>query len=226
MFWFWDSTIILLIPAFLLTIYAQFAVKGAYKKWSKVRSSVGMTGAQVAVNLLQKNGIFDVDVEEVQGTLSDHYDSRHKKLRLSSDVYHGSSLASLAVAAHETGHAIQHSKQYAPLNIRQAIFPVASIGSSWGIWLFIAGLFFSSFSFLMDVGIILFTGAVLFQIVTLPVEFNASNRALAQLTTGGYLRTEEISGAKKVLNAAALTYVAAAAMSILQLIRLLILREE
>ena len=187
MFWFWDSTIILLIPAFLLTIYAQFAVKGAYKKWSKVRSSVGMTGAQVAVNLLQKNGIFDVDVEEVQGTLSDHYDSRHKKLRLSSDVYHGSSLASLAVAAHETGHAIQHSKQYAPLNIRQAIFPVASIGSSWGIWLFIAGLFFSSFSFLMDVGIILFTGAVLFQIVTLPVEFNASNRALAQLTTGGYL---------------------------------------
>ncbi len=226
MFLLWDWTLILLIPAFLLTIYAQFAVKGAYAKWSKVRSSAGVNGAQVATRLLQKNGIFDVDVEEVQGRLSDHYDSRHKKLRLSSDVYHGTSLASLAVAAHETGHAIQHSKQYAPLNIRQAIFPVASIGSTWGIWLFIAGLFFSSFSFLMDVGIILFTGAVLFQIVTLPVEFNASNRALAQLTTGGYLRTEEIGGAKKVLNAAALTYVAAAAMSILQLLRLLILRGD
>ncbi len=226
MFWFWDPTFFLLIPAFLLTIYAQFAVKGAYNKWSKVRSSAGINGAQVATSLLQKNGIFDVDVEEVQGTLSDHYDSRHKKLRLSSDVYHGTSLASLAVAAHETGHAIQHSKQYAPLNIRQAIFPVANIGSTWGIWLFIAGLFFSSFSFLMDIGIVLFTGAVLFQIVTLPVEFNASSRALAQLTTGGYLRTDEINGAKKVLNAAALTYVAAAAMSILQLLRLLILRGD
>ncbi|MBN1560562.1 zinc metallopeptidase [candidate division KSB1 bacterium] len=221
-----DKTLILLIPAIILSIYAQFAIRSSYAKWSKIRSSTGMTGAQVAKQLLRQNGINDVTVEEVGGALSDHYDSRAKKVRLSSDVYHSNSLAALGVAAHETGHAIQHAKSYAPLNIRQALFPVASIGSTWGFWIFLIGMFVSSFGFLMDIGILLFAGATAFQIVTLPVEFNASNRALAQLSSGGYLRTDEISGAKKVLNAAALTYVAAAAMSVLTLVRLLILRGD
>jgi len=224
MFWPIDGTIILLVPAIVLSIYAQFAIRSAYAKWSKVHSAAGMTGKQVAESLLRQNNIYDVDVEEVAGKLSDHYDSRAKKVRLSSAVYGSTSLAALGVAAHETGHAIQHATEYAPLNIRQALFPVANIGSRWGFWLFLIGMFISSFSFLMDIGIVLFAGAVLFQIVTLPVEFNASRRALLQLSNGGYLRVEEISGAKKVLNAAALTYVAAAAMAILQLIRLLLIR--
>ncbi len=224
MFWPLDGTIILLIPAIALSIYAQFAIRSAYAKWSKVHSSVGMTGRQVAENLLRQNNIFDVEVEEVGGTLSDHYDSRAKKIRLSSEVYRSTSLAALGVAAHETGHAIQHATAYAPLNVRQSLFPVANIGSTWGFWLFLIGMFVSSFNFLMDIGILLFAGAVLFQIVTLPVEFNASSRAMAQLSNGGYLRADEISGAKKVLNAAALTYVAAAAMAILQLVRLLLIR--
>lgn len=221
-----DSTLMLLIPAIILSIYAQFAIRNAYSKWSKVRSSLGMNGAQIAKRLLQQNGIYDVDVEEVGGRLSDHYDSRAKKVRLSSDVYHSTSLAALSVAAHETGHAIQHATSYAPLNIRQSLFPIASFGTNWGIWIFFIGMFISSFSFLMDIGIVLFAGAVIFQIVTLPVEFNASHRALAQLSNGGYLRTDEINGAKKVLNAAALTYVAAAAVSVLHLLRLLILRGD
>jgi Zn-dependent membrane protease YugP len=145
-----------LIPAIILSLYAQFAIKSSYAKWSRVRSSLGMTGAQVAQRLLQQNGINDVLVEEVGGTLSDHYDSRAKKVRLSSDVYHSTSLAALGVAAHETGHAIQHAVNYSPLNIRQALFPVASFGSQWGFWIFIIGMFVSSFSFLMDVGILLF----------------------------------------------------------------------
>ena len=190
-----------------------------------VRSSMGMTGAQIAQRLLQQNGIYDVDVEQVGGTLSDHYDSRAKKVRLSTDVYNSSSLAAISVAAHETGHAIQHATDYAPLSIRQSLFPVASIGSSWGFWLFVIGMFVA-IEPLQTIGIILFAGAVAFQIVTLPVEFNASSRAMAQLSNGGYLRTDEINGAKKVLNAAALTYVAAAAMAILNLIRLLILRGD
>jgi Zn-dependent membrane protease YugP len=221
-----DGTLILLVPAIILSIYAQFAIRSSYSKWSKVRASLGMTGAQVAQRLLQQNGIYDVDVEEVGGTLSDHYDSRNKKVRLSNGVYNSSSLAAVSVAAHETGHAIQHATSYAPLSIRQSLFPIASIGTSWGMWIFIIGLFMSSFPILMDIGIVLFTGAVLFQIVTLPVEFNASNRALAQLSNGGYLRAEEMTGAKKVLNAAALTYVAAAAVSVLHLVRMLLLRGD
>jgi uncharacterized protein len=224
MFWPIDGTIILLIPAIILSIYAQFAIRSAYSKWSKVRSSAGMTGRQVAENLLRQNNIYDVEIEQVEGKLSDHYDSKAKVIRLSTDVYASSSLAAIGVAAHETGHAIQHATAYAPLNVRQSLFPVANIGSRWGFWLFLIGMFVSSFSFLMDIGIIFFAGAVLFQIVTLPVEFNASSRALAQLSTGGYLRVDEISGARRVLNAAALTYVAAAAMALLQLIRLVLIR--
>lgn len=219
-------TILLLIPAFIFTIIAQIRVKSTFSKMSKIRASSGLTGRQVAEDLLRRNNIHDVQVEKVSGNLSDHYDSKKKVLRLSEGVYDSSSLAALGVAAHETGHAIQDAKAYAPLNIRHMIFPVASFGSKWGLWLFIIGLFISQFQFLMDVGILLFAGAVLFHLVTLPVEFNASSRALAQLSNGGYLRKEEINGARSVLNAAALTYVAAAAMAILQLIRLLILRDE
>jgi uncharacterized protein len=218
-----DSTMIMLIPALILSIYAQFKVKSAFAAMSKIRSASGLTGAQAAKSLLQRNGINDVIVEEVKGNLTDHYDSRSKKLRLSTDVYNSTSLAALGVAAHETGHAIQHHTSYVPLNIRQSVFPVANIGSSLGIPLFFIGLILS-FKPLLDIGIIVFAGAVLFHIVTLPVEFNASSRALAQLSSGGYLRADEISGARKVLNAAALTYVAAAAMAVIQLLRLVLLR--
>ena len=220
---FFDSTMILILPALALTIYAQFKVKSAFTQMSKVRSASGLTGADVAKSLLKRNSIYDVAVEEVSGNLTDHYDSKAKKLRLSSDVYHSSSLAALGVAAHETGHAIQHKMSYAPLNVRQSIFPVANLGSSMGIPLFIGGLIFSIRP-LLDLGIIVFTGAVVFHIVTLPVEFNASSRAMAQLSSGGYLKAEEVAGAKKVLNAAALTYVAAAAMAVLQLVRLILIR--
>lgn len=219
-----DTTMIILIPAFILSLYAQYAVRSAYAKWSRVPSSSGMTGAQAAKNLLLRNGISDVEVEPVAGTLTDHYDPRAKKLRLSSENYSGTSLASIAVAAHETGHAIQHATAYAPLGIRNAIFPLANFGSTWGIWLFFIGLFVSAFRVLMDIGILLFGGAVLFQVITLPVEFNASRRALVQLANNGYLKQHEIEGAQQVLKAAALTYVAAAAMAILQLLRLLLIR--
>ncbi|MDZ7315147.1 MAG: zinc metallopeptidase [candidate division KSB1 bacterium] len=219
-----DATMIILIPAFILSLYAQYAVRSAYAKWSRVPSSSGMTGAQAAKNLLLRNGISDVEVEPVAGTLTDHYDPRAKKLRLSSENYSGTSLASIAVAAHETGHAIQHATSYAPLGFRNAIFPLANFGSTWGIWLFFIGLFVSAFRVLMDIGILLFGGAVLFQVITLPVEFNASRRALVQLAGNGYLKQHEIEGARQVLKAAALTYVAAAAMAILQLIRLLMIR--
>ncbi|MDZ7369843.1 MAG: zinc metallopeptidase, partial [candidate division KSB1 bacterium] len=140
-----DTTMIILIPAFILSLYAQFAVRSAYAKWSRVPSSSGMTGAQAAKSLLLRNGISDVEVEPVAGTLTDHYDPRAKKLRLSSENYSGTSLASIAVAAHETGHAIQHATSYAPLGFRNAIFPLANFGSTWGIWLFFIGLFVSAF---------------------------------------------------------------------------------
>jgi len=222
---FFDSTMILILPALALTIYAQFKVKNVFAKMSKIRSASGLTGAEVAKSLLKRNSIYDVTVEEVSGNLTDHYDSKARKLRLSSDVYHSTSLAALGVAAHETGHAIQHKLSYVPLNLRQSIFPVANIGSSLGIPLFFIGFIFSMRP-LLDIGILVFSGAVLFHIVTLPVEFNASRRAMAQLSSGGYLRADEIAGARKVLDAAALTYVAAAAMAVLQLIRLILLRGD
>lgn len=226
MFFFSPMDLVLLVPALILTLYAQAKVKSAFDKMSQVRSASGMTGAQVAQSLLQRNQLYDVNVEEVGGKLSDHYDPRTKTVRLSSDVYRSSSLAALGVAAHETGHAIQHHKAYAPLNWRSTLFPVANIGSTAAFPLFLIGMFIPAFDFLIDVGIVLFAGAVLFQLVTLPVEFNASSRAMAQLGNGGYLRTDEISGAKKVLDAAALTYVAAAAVSVMQLIRLLLIRGD
>ena len=223
MMWFWDPTMILLFPALALAIYAQMKVRSAFNKYSQYRNARGMTGYQAAVELLNINGLTDVDVEEVPGTLSDHYDPRVKKVRLSSENYRGTSLASMAVAAHEVGHAIQHATGYVPLQLRHAILPVTNLGSWLAFPLFFIGLFLRT-PFLMDLGILFFAGVVIFHLVTLPVEFNASNRALGQLESHGFLLREEVVGAKKVLNAAALTYVAATAMAAMQLLRLLLLR--
>lgn len=220
---FWDPTYILLIPALILAIWAQAKVQSAYRKFSKIRNARGMTGYQAALELLNINGLNGVKVEEVPGSLTDHYDPRDKTVRLSTDNYRNSSLASVSVAAHEVGHAIQHATGYFPLQIRASILPVTNFGSWLAFPLFIIGFFLRT-PFLMDLGILFFSGVVLFHVVTLPVEFNASHRALAQLGTHGFLTREEVTGAKKVLNAAALTYVAAAAMAALQLVRLLILR--
>jgi hypothetical protein len=219
----WDPTMILIIPALILAIYAQFKVKNTYAKFSQIYNARRMTGKQAAIELLSMNGISDVEVEATEGTLSDHYDPRIKKVRLSLANYQGASLASLAVAAHEVGHAIQHHKNYFPLQIRHAILPVTNFGSWLAFPLFFIG-FLMQTPFLMDLGIVLFAGVVVFHLVTLPVEYNASNRALLQLESHGFLSTQEVGGAKKVLNAAALTYVAATAMALLQLVRLLLIR--
>lgn len=226
MFFFSPMDIALLLPALALSLYAQARVQSAFRKMSQVRSASGMTGAEVAESLLRRNQLYDVAVEEVGGTLTDHYDPRSKTVRLSREVYRSNSLAALGVAAHETGHAIQHHVAYAPLSWRSALFPVVSFGSTAAFPLFFIGLIIPAFSFLIDVGIIFFAGVVLFHLVTLPVEFNASSRAMAQLSSGGYLSAAEVGGARKVLNAAALTYVAAAAMAILQLVRMLMIREN
>lgn len=220
-----DATFILLIPAIILSLYAQFKVQSTFNKFVNVNASSGMTGAEVARRLLDENHLSDVPVELTPGTLSDHYDPRSRVLRLSPEVYHGRSLASFGVAAHETGHAVQHAHAYFPLTLRNGIFPVANLGSQLGFFLFFIGLFFTQSSFLVDLGIVLFSFFVFFTVLTLPVEFNASNRAMAMLTEGGFLeRGSEESGARKVLNAAALTYVAAAATAILQLVRMLLIR--
>ncbi len=215
----------LLLPAIALALYAQFKVKSTYERYSRVRAAAGLTGAQVAAHMLQANGIRDVNVEETGGMLSDHYDPRKKVLRLSSGVYHSDSIAAVGVAAHEAGHAAQHASGYLPLRLRHSIVPLANFGSTLAIPLFLAGLVFGA-PRLMDLGILLFSGAVLFQVVTLPVELNASRRALAQLRSGRFLREEEVSGARQVLSAAALTYIAATAVAVVHLLRLLMLRSS
>jgi len=222
---FYDWTMILLLPAVILSLYAQFKVQSTFNKYLKINAHTGMTGAQVARDLLDQNHLADVPVELTSGNLSDHYDPRSRVLRLSPEVYHGRSLASLGVAAHETGHALQHAHAYIPLSFRNNVFPVANIGSQLGFFLFFLGFIFGGNSFMIDLGIILFSFFVFFTVLTLPVEFNASNRAMIMLTEAGYLqRGGEEAGARKVLQAAALTYVAAAAMAILQLLRMLIIR--
>ena len=222
---FYDPTFILLIPAVILAIWAQVKVKSTFAKFEKVQAGRGMTGAEVAQRLLGDAGLGNVQIEEIQGKLSDHYDPRTRVLRLSAPISRGRSVAALGVAAHEVGHAIQHEKAYAPFEIRQSIVPVASFGSTLAFPLFFIGILFSAPK-LMDIGIVFFSAAVVFQVVTLPVEFNASSRALALLDSRGYLVGEEVGQAKKVLSAAALTYVAATAMAVLELVRLLILRQS
>lgn len=225
MFPFFDPTMVLILPAFALALWAQFRVKSTFAKYSEIPSRRGMTGAQVANSILERNRL-DVAVEPIEGSLTDHYDPRDKTLRLSEDVYGSRSIAALGVAAHETGHAIQHAHHYLPLQLRSNLVPVANFGSTLAMPLFLIGLFFPAASFLMDIGILLFTFAVVFALVTLPVEFDASSRAIQVLSQQGYLAPDEIDSARKVLNAAAWTYVASAAMAILQLVRLLILRGQ
>ncbi len=222
---YWDPTYLLVILGAVICLIASARVKSTFAKYSRVRSMSGMTGAQAAEQILHRAGIYDVSVQHVQGDLTDHYDPRRKVLKLSDSVYGASSVAAIGVAAHECGHAIQHQQSYGPLNIRSAIVPVANIGSFLAWPLILIGFLFSrgTGSFLITLGIICFSAAVLFQLVTLPVEFNASGRAIRILSESGILRNEEITGTKKVLSAAALTYVAGAAAAILQLLRLILL---
>ncbi|WP_408006514.1 zinc metallopeptidase [Pseudalkalibacillus sp. A8] len=205
-----------------IPLWAQFRVKKVYSKYSQIRSAYGMSGAEVARKILNDNGLFDVEVEPVRGKLSDHYDPRTKVVRLSEDNYYGHSIAGTAVAAHEVGHAIQHANHYAPLKFRHALVPVASIGSNLSYFLIIIGILMNAANLILP-GILLMAGAVLFQLVTLPVEFNASNRAMDQIVHLGVIRNDEERQAKKVLNAAALTYVASALVAVLELARFVLI---
>jgi uncharacterized protein len=209
--------IIILIP-----LWAQMKVKGTFAKYSRVPNSTNRTGAEVAREVLNANGLYNVSVEEGRGYLSDHYDPRAKAVRLSPDNYHGPSIAAAAVAAHECGHAIQDAERYAFLRFRHALVPVANIGSNFSWVLILIGIF-AQMSGLLLLGILFMAAAVLFQVVTLPVEFNASNRAMDQVIALGLIRDNEEREAKKVLNAAALTYVAAAAVAVLELLRLVLI---
>lgn len=224
-FMFYDPTYFLVLIGVVLSLLASARVKGTFNKYSQMRNSRGMTGAEAAEQVLHGAGIYDVRVERIAGNLTDHYDPRSKVLRLSDTVYGQTSVAAVGVAAHECGHAIQHAKGYGPLKFRNVLVPVANFGAKIAWPLILVGLLINSESswFIMQAGIIAFSLAVLFQIVTLPVEFNASNRAIRVLADRGMMYGEEIVAAKKVLNAAALTYVASAAASILQLLRLIIL---
>ena len=217
-----DSTIIYLIPALIISIYAQSKVSSTFNKYSRIKSEKGYSGAQIARFLLDNAGLYDIPVERVPGKLSDHYDPVNKVLRLSEDVYDNTSVASIGVAAHEVGHAIQHKESYKPLLLRGSIVPVVNISSSFSWILFIAG-FILGFKPLITIGIILFSAVVIFQIITLPVEYNASSRALKILKSNNVLYNDEIKGAEKVLDAAAMTYVAATLTAISQLIRLIAL---
>lgn len=224
MFW-GDWTFILVIPAFLLTLYAQVKVKSSFSHYSKIYASRGVDAETVSRALLDKFGLQNVRIERVRGDLTDHYDPRGKVLRLSDSVSGNSSIAAIGVAAHEVGHAIQDKEGYAPLRFRNAIVPIANIGSTMGLPLFFAGLLLGATS-LLNIGILLFAGGVAFYLITLPVEFNASSRALKLLYSTGTLTQNEIAGAKKVLSAAAMTYVASALMAALQLVRFLILAQN
>ena len=220
---YFDPTYWLVIVGALLCILAQTRVSSTFHKYARVRSRSGMTGAQAAQRILELSGIYDVHVEYIKGELTDHYDPRAKVVRLSQSTYGSDSIAAIGVAAHECGHALQHNKGYAPLKIRTALVPAANIGSKLGIPIILLGVLFGMNQLFIQIGIWVFAVAVLFQIVTLPVEYNASSRALAMLGDYGLMENEETKGCRKVLNAAALTYVAAAASSILQLLRLILL---
>lgn len=222
---FWDSTYILVLIGAVICLIASANVKSTYKKYASYRSAAGMTGAQAAQRLLAAAGIYDVHIGHVSGELTDHYNPSSKVLNLSDTVYDSTSVAAIGVAAHECGHAIQHAKGYAPLKFRTAFVPVANIGSTLAWPVILLGLFINSESsqLVINIGIFLFSFAVLFQLVTLPVEFNASSRALKLLEQQGILGETELPHTRKVLGAAALTYVASAASAILQLLRVIIL---
>ncbi|MDY6314479.1 MAG: zinc metallopeptidase [Clostridia bacterium] len=224
---FFDPTWIIILPALILSLWAQANVNSTFARFSRVSNRRSMTGYDAARRILDMNGLHNVAIEHIAGNLTDHYDPRSNTVRLSDSVYGSSSVAAIGVAAHEVGHAVQHAVGYTPIKVRNAIVPVVNLCSQLAMPLFILGLIFSSsFFMLTDVGIILFSAAVLFHIVTLPVEINASRRALSTLESSYMLEGEEISGAKKVLSAAAMTYVASAAMALLQLLRLIAIRDR
>ncbi len=224
-YYYWDPTYILVVIGAVICMIASAKVKGTFNKYSQLRSMSGMNGAQVAQRVLQAAGIYDVQVRHVSGSLTDHYDPRTKTVNLSDPVYNATSVAALGVAAHECGHAIQHAKSYAPLSIRSALVPIANFGSMLAWPVILIGLFFNTRSsgLIIDIGILLFSAAVLFQLVTLPVEFDASRRALVMLRTQGILADDELKYTRRVLKSAALTYVASAAAAILQLLRIILI---
>ena len=224
--WYYDYWyFVLVLPAILLALFAQLYVKSSFGKYSKVLTRRNMTGAQAAEAILRQSGVRDVKIEQVAGNLTDHYDPRKNVIRLSGNVYGSTSVSAVGVAAHEAGHAVQYAERYSPMKVRAAIVPVTQVGSWLAFPLIMAGLFLeaSGLLWLAWAGVGLFSMVALFQLITLPVEFNASRRALAGLQSGGYLSDGELPQAKKVLSAAALTYVAALAVSIMQLIRLFIM---
>ena len=224
-YYYWDPTYILVVIGAVICMIASARVKGTFNKYSQLRSMSGMNGAQVAQRVLQAAGIYDVQVRHVSGSLTDHYDPRTKTVNLSDPVYNATSVAALGVAAHECGHAIQHAKSYAPLSIRSALVPIANFGSMLAWPVILIGLLFNTRSsgLIIDIGILLFLAAVLFQLVTLPVEFDASRRALVMLRTQGILADDELKYTRRVLKSAALTYVASAAAAILQLLRIILI---
>ena len=224
-YYYWDPTYILVVIGAVICMIASARVKGTFNKYSQLRSMSGMNGAQVAQRVLQAAGIYDVQVRHVSGSLTDHYDPRTKTVDLSDPVYNATSVAALGVAAHECGHAIQHAKSYAPLSIRSALVPIANFGSMLAWPVILIGLLFNTRSsgLIIDIGILLFSAAVLFQLVTLPVEFDASRRALVMLRTQGILADDELRYTRRVLKSAALTYVASAAAAILQLLRIILI---
>jgi Zn-dependent membrane protease YugP len=222
---FFDGTIFILIPSIILTLYAQYKIKTTYLKYSKILAKSGLSGGETAERLLLQNNLSNIKIEPIEGSLSDHYDPKQKKLGLSKEIYYGKSIAAQGIVAHEIGHALQDAKNYFPLSLRSNLVPVTNIGSRMAIPLFLIGFIFS-FPGLMDIGIIAFSLAVLFQIVTLPVEFNASKRAVGLLVNANIISDTEVVSVKKVLNAAALTYVAAASVAVFQLLRLIVLRNR
>jgi len=224
-YYYFDPTYILILIGVILSLVASAKVKSTFAKYAKVRNSQGFTGAQAAQRVLERAGIYDVRIEHVSGNLTDHYDPKNKVLRLSDSVYGQSTVAAVGVAAHECGHAIQHAKGYEPLKLRNTLVPIANFGSQIAWPLILIGFIITSeaSTFLINLGIIAFSLAVVFHLITLPVEFNASNRAIRMIADTGMMYGEEIKGAKKVLNAAALTYVASAATAVLQLLRIILL---
>ena len=220
--YYWDPTYVLVVFALILSMIASFGVKVTFSKYQKVKTSRGITGAEAAKRVLDMNGIYDVRIERVSGELTDHFDPKRKVIRLSDATYDDSSVASVGVAAHEAGHAVQYEKNYAPIKIRNSIVPIVNIGSRLSMPLFILGLIFGATG-LSYIGVFLFSFALIFQLITLPVEFNASKRAIRILDESNILYEDEVGPAKKVLRAAALTYVAAVASTALQLLRLVLI---
>lgn len=221
MIWYDYYYLILVVPALIISGIAQWRVKSTYNTMAKIPSKRGLTGAEAAMRVLSHYGITNVRIEQTHGKLSDHYDPRSNVIRLSPEVFSGKSIASVGIACHEAGHAAQHAQNYAPIKVRNLILPVANIGSSVGFYLAIFG-YFLGYGFLVDIGIILFASVTVFQLVTLPIEFNASRRAMNVITETGMLYEDETPKARKVLSAAAMTYVAALLVSIMSLLRLIL----